>query len=184
MPRLFVALMLPETLRQRAAALRTTIPTARWVQPTHMHITLRFIGEVEDAQAAAVDDALASVHALALRFRVAGVGRFPPSPRKAPRVLWLGITPPDALAPLRRAVESALAPVGLPPEGSAFRPHLTLARLKTHKPTPEADRFLARNADYDAGPVSAADFALIESQLTPQGPVYTARRRYPLADSV
>lgn len=185
MPRLFTAVFPPADVRERLAALRdgpgTPLPTARWVRVEHFHLTLRFLGTIEDAQAEAAQAALEAVSGAAFNLTVAGVGRFPPSASKAPRVLWAGVTGSAALDALYAGVEAAITQAGLPREGKPYKPHITLARLKTHKPTPEADRFLAAHADYHAGDFRVGEFVLVESALSPQGPHYTIRARYTLA---
>ncbi|MFW5748023.1 MAG: RNA 2',3'-cyclic phosphodiesterase [Chloroflexota bacterium] len=181
MPRLFVAIELPDAVTSRAAALKTAIPTARWVRPEHMHITLRFIGEVEDDRVEPIKSALATVKATAFDITLGSVGRFPPSPKKAPRVLWVGIDKNPALVALHNRVEAALARAGIKPErGKDFNPHLTLARLKTHKPTPEADTFLTAQTGFMAGIFTVECFVLIESVLSADGPQYTIQGQYAL----
>lgn len=184
MPRLFTAIFPPADLRERLARLQsatgTPIPTARWVRPEHLHMTLVFLGDVEEAQAAAVEAALASVEATRFSLTVQGVERFPPSLKKAPRVLWAGVTNHHAPTALYVWVEMVVMDAGLSPEPRPYTPHITLARLKTHKPTPEADRFLAAHRDYHAGQFEVGEFVLVESVLSPQGPHYTIRARYAL----
>jgi 2'-5' RNA ligase len=183
MPRLFVAIDLPDPLKDRIAALKTDIPTARWVKPQAMHLTLRFIGaEVPAEKVDPIREALAGIEAQAFDVTLGGVGRFPPSRKKAPRVLWVGIQAAPALLTLHDAVERALEPVGFKPEKRPFNPHITLARLKTHKPTPQADAFLAEQADFVAGTFHVDRFILYQSELTPQGAIYTHLGVYRLQD--
>jgi RNA 2',3'-cyclic 3'-phosphodiesterase len=178
MPRLFIAIELPQAVRDQIARLKRPIPTARWVRPEHMHITVRFIGNVEAAQ---IETALDGVNGESFALTLRGTGRFPPSRKKAPRVLWVGLEDAPALVNLHHAVNAALESVGIPPDHShGFNPHLTLARLRTHNPAPEATAFLKQTADFRLPPVTVDEFVLIESILTPHGPQYTIRRRYTL----
>ncbi|GAB4527158.1 MAG: RNA 2',3'-cyclic phosphodiesterase [Anaerolineae bacterium] len=181
MPRLFVAIDLPDDLKQRIARLQAEIPTARWVKPEHMHLTLRFIGdEVPTAKIAPINTALAAVEAAPFTLTIAGVGRFPPSLKKAPRVLWVGLEPQPALQALHAQIEAALEGAGFAPEGRSYNPHITLARLNLHKPTPAADAFLEEQASFNAGTFTAHQFTLYNSLLTPQGPRYTHEAIYPM----
>lgn len=180
MPRMFTAIDLPATLKSQLAALRTDIPTARRVKPAQMHLTLRFVGEVSDKQAAALQAALHGVDGASFALALRGVGRFPPSIKKAPRVLWAGVDAPPELLALQAQIEQTVRTLGLPPDNKPFKPHFTLARLKTHKPTPEADAFLQAHAHFTVEPFAVSEFVLIESKLSPQGPHYTVRGRYAL----
>ena len=126
--RLFLALSLPEPLRERLAALCTGLPGARWVAPENLHLTLRFIGEVDGSQARDLDAALAQVRAARLAVTLAGVDRFG-SGRKL-RALWVGVEPNPELDRLYRKLDHAVRDAGLAPEGRKFKPHVTLARFK------------------------------------------------------
>ncbi|NDJ62180.1 MAG: RNA 2',3'-cyclic phosphodiesterase, partial [Chloroflexi bacterium] len=152
--RLFVAITLPESIKGRLGALKTAIPGATWVKPPTFHLTLRFLGDqIRDERVAPIQAALATVRAAPFTLAWGGVGRFPPSPKKAARVLWVGLTPEPGLQTLYHAVESALATVDFPPEDRDFNPHITVARLKTAKHTPEVEAFLTQHADLRLPPV-------------------------------
>lgn len=133
--RLFVAFDLPAEVRQALGELIAQLcplcPKARWVRSQSMHLTLKFLGHVDDqaeAQLAAIRSALAAVHSPApveMQFR--GVGFFPDARR--PRVVWCGIDSSPNIVPLAADISRALEPLGFPPEDRPFVPHLTLARL-------------------------------------------------------
>jgi RNA 2',3'-cyclic 3'-phosphodiesterase len=179
MPRLFVAVDLPETHKRRLSGLQTDIPSARWSRPQQMHLTLRFIGaDVPAEQVEPIKTALRSIHAGGFDLELRGVGRFPLGSRKAPRGLWVGIQPQPALNDLHHQVESALAGIGIAPDDRPFSPHITLARLKAHKLSPQAEAFLAAQADFRAEPFTVTEFLLISSTLTPGGSKYTYEERY------
>lgn len=170
MPRLFVAIDIP--FKDQLQDLKTDIPTARWVQPQQMHLTLRFIGaDVPDKQVEPIKSALMSVTFAPFELTVAGVGRFPAGQKKPPRVLWVGTQPQPALLELHKIVETALAGVGFPPEDNPFKAHITLARLKA--PSSEFDQFLVDHADFHAGTFTVHQFILFSSLLTPQGSRYS-----------
>ena len=132
--RLFVAINFPETLRRglwsATESLRAGGLPVRWVQPDAMHVTLKFLGEVADDRqkelAAALDRATASSRAVTVT--VAEFGAFP-DPRR-PRVVWAGVSPEPGLELLQHRVEQEFGPLGFPPDGRPFRPHLTLGRAE------------------------------------------------------
>ncbi|MGQ9366370.1 RNA 2',3'-cyclic phosphodiesterase [Azospirillum sp. ST 5-10] len=177
MIRLFVALELPEDLRQRLSGLGGGVPGARWAEPENLHLTLRFIGEVPDDRLHDIDAALATVEAPAFDVVLDGVGVFG-SGRNA-RVLWAGVERNEALGHLQAKVESALVRGGLPRDERKFSPHVTLARLK-EAPRERIGRFLEERGLFRAGPVPVDHFTLFRSHLGRTGAVYEALRDYPL----
>lgn len=177
MIRLFVALELPEPVRTRLAGLSGGVPGARWTESETMHLTIRFIGEVEPPAVPEIDEALASVRAPGFDLVLTGVGHFGQG-RKA-RVLWAGVERNDALAHLNQKVESALVRAGLPPEERRFSPHVTLARLKDASPDRLA-RFMEERASFRTEPFAVRHFTLFESRPGKGGPVYEPLQDYPL----
>ncbi len=189
--RLFVAVELDAPARDalvRAAAglARTEAvaagPSLKWVAPAALHLTLRFIGEVDAARGARVMAALEAPFALApFDVTFAGAGAFPP--RGAPRVLWAGVAEgADRMVALAAAVERRVREAGEPAETRPFTPHLTLARARDRGRPVRGDALretLAR-APLAAGPVRVASVTLFESRLTPRGPDYTPRLVTPL----
>lgn len=131
--RLFVALNLPPAVRQAlwsaASPVRDLGLPVKWVRPEGLHLTLKFLGDVEAAREAELQGALgraAGGAQRALPLRLGGFGAFPDESR--PRVLWAGVAPDPALELLQHRVELEFAPLGFPTEGRAFRPHITLGR--------------------------------------------------------
>lgn len=177
MIRLFVALTLPESLRMRLASLGGGVPGARWVKPENLHLTLRFIGEVDEGMAEDIDAALADVSASSFDLRLAGVGHF--GKPEAARILWAGIETNDAVDRLRASIESALVRAGLPAEKRRFSPHVTLARLRG-APGNRVEQFVAENAGFRADPVAIDHFTLYSSFLSSSGAIYTPEAEYPL----
>jgi 2'-5' RNA ligase len=176
MIRLFVALELPEAVRDRLTALEGGVPGARWASDEQLHLTLRFIGEVDGNVAHDIDDALASVRAPAFTLELAGVGEFG---GKKPRALWAGVRGNDALLHLQRKIETALQRIGLPAEERKFSPHVTLARMRS-SPQEKVVQFLTHNALFASGPFKADQFVLFSSQLGSGGSVYHPERTYQL----
>ncbi len=179
--RLFVAINFPNGIKDQLAALKTNLPTARWVNRQQMHLTLFFIGETEREDAARM--ALSRIKAAPFPLNLAGVGSFPEDKLKAPRVLWVGIRPQPALDQFQAQGTRALIEAGFKAEDRPFAPHITLARFKTRKPLSEVDQFLEQQQDLHLSPFTVNAFQLYSSQLTPKGPQYTILASYPLADS-
>ena len=130
--RLFVALDLPWGLRDALFHLAGGIPGARWIPPENYHLTLRFIGEVPPTCAEEIDLALTTLRARKLSLTIAGVGCFSKAGRQTQ--LWAGVERSEALDRLQAKIENALQRAGLEPERRRFTPHVTLARLRRHRP--------------------------------------------------
>ncbi|MGE5476923.1 MAG: RNA 2',3'-cyclic phosphodiesterase [Bacteroidales bacterium] len=176
MIRLFVGLELPPDLAQRLEGLGGGIPNARWVEARNLHVTLRFIGEVDEGLAAEIDDALAQLHAPAFTLTLDGFGTFG---RAKPNHLWAAVEKAPALLHLQAKVEAALARLGLVPEGRKYLPHVTLARFKD-PPVSRVQDFIARNSPFHAGPWQVDHFVLFVSRLGRSGAEYEAVADYPL----
>ena len=176
MIRLFVALELPETVRDRLVGLQGGIPGARWAHDDQLHLTLRFIGEVDENVAHDIDDALVSIRAPGFELELSGVGEFG---GKNPRALWAGVRANGALMHLQKKVETALQRIGLEPETRKFSPHVTLARLRG-APREKVMQFLSEYGLFASGPFRIARFVLFSSHQGSGGSVYHAERIYPL----
>ncbi|HTT82281.1 MAG TPA: RNA 2',3'-cyclic phosphodiesterase [Rhizomicrobium sp.] len=176
MMRLFVALALPEQIAESLLFLQGGVPGARWSQREQLHLTLRFIGEVDGRDAAAIDDALAAIRAPRFTLELRGVGEFG---GKNPRALWVGVREDAPVLHLQRKIESALQRVGLAAEERKFAPHVTLARLRA-SPRDRVITFLATHALYASPPFEVNNFILYSSQTTPNGSLYRPERAYAL----
>lgn len=175
--RLFAALALPDAVAQSLLAMQAGVPGARWQKREQLHLTLRFIGEVDGREAAAIDDALAAISAPGFTLELKGVGSFG---GKIPRDLWAGVKANEALDHLQRKIESALQRIGLEPERRKFTPHVTLARLKA-TPRGAVMDFITDHALYGSAPFAVDSFALYSSKLTSDGSIYRVEKDYPLA---
>ena len=178
MPRLFVALRPSRRQRGALLALTSGVPGARWQDDEQLHVTLRFLGEVDRHVAADVDAALAQVSAPPVPIALRSVGCFERVGR--PESLWAGVAPDPALLQLHRAIDRAMVRVGLPPEKRAYRPHVTLARCG-RRGCP-ADDWLARYAGLSLPAEAVGDFLLVESTLGGEGARYETVARYLLHD--
>jgi 2'-5' RNA ligase len=176
MIRLFVALALPESVAQGLLMMQSGVPGARWMNREQLHLTLRFIGEVDGRDAEAIDDALSAISVPRFTLEFKGVGEFG---GKNPRALWAGVAANESLAHLQRKIETAIQRIGLPAEERKFTPHVTLARLRAVPPGRVMD-FLHDHALYSSGPFDLSEFVLFSSKTAPGGSLYVAERTYPL----
>ena len=177
MIRLFVAIPLPEPIRLRLSLLGGGIPGAAWLAPETLHLTLRFIGEVDRDAAMDIDDGLSRLRAPAFTLSLQDIGVF--STGRQPRTLWAGVARSAPLLRLQAKVEAAVTAAGLPPEGRKFTPHVTLARLKTAS-WPRIEQAVAGHAGFRAGPFPVDRFTLYSSVLARDGALHTPEATYPL----
>jgi 2'-5' RNA ligase len=178
--RLFIAVPVPEYIADDLADLCSGIPGARWVPPENFHITLRFLGEIDGAQADDVHEALSRIIAPGFEISLSSVGTF--GDQKKTRALWAGVDPSPALVHLRDKVESAAVRAGLPPEPRRFKPHVTLARFKNGSAmAPEIHQFITRNALYRSEAFFVERFTLFQSFLGGEGAIYRPEVDYELA---
>lgn len=177
MIRLFVALSLPGELRQRLKTLCNGVRDARWVEEQNIHLTLRFIGEVEEPELAYIMAALSSVQAEQFDLTLSGVGHF--ESRQKVRSLWAGIQRSPGLEALQQRIESVLTRHGIAPDRRKFSPHITLARLKQLPPAYVRD-WLEGNTYFQASSFAVEDFTLFESYRARSGAIYTPLQAFPL----
>ena len=176
MIRLFVAIALPDSVADGLVMLQGGIPGARWSTREQLHLTLRFIGEVDGRDAAAIDDALAAIRSPRFSLELKGVGEFG---GRNPRALWAGVRNEEPVVHLQRKIESAVQRAGIPAEERKFSPHITLARLRGAPPD-RVITFLSAHALYQSGPFEVTGFILYSSTLTPNGSLYRPERSYSL----
>lgn len=178
MLRLFVALPLPAVVRERLSMIQTGVPKARWLDQANLHLTLRYVGEVEDHIGHEVAAALDRVDAPGFDLRLTGVGYFG-SDRK-PTVLWAGVERCEPLHLLKEKVDSAVRQAGIPRDGGKFRPHVTLARLPVSTPVGRVGRWLENNGLFRSPPLSMTEFTLFSSHLGSERAIHTPLRDYRL----
>jgi len=176
MLRLFVGIEFPPELKLRLSLLQSGIAGARWIDPGNFHLTLRFIGEIDEGTAADVDEALLPLKSRPFSVQLGGVGVFGGDKL---RTLWVGVEREPALLTLQGKIELALIRAGLPPEPRKFAPHVTLARLRDPR-RGELQEFLAAHAQFRAAPLRVDRFSLIASYPTKAGSVYEDQADYPL----
>jgi 2'-5' RNA ligase len=175
--RLFVGIDLPDSIRNSMHLLQCGLKNARWVAPENLHLTLRFIGEVDRAQADEIDQALMTVDAPPIEIELGDAGAFGAGDRAL--ILWAGVARTPALIDLKLRVDAALGHVGIAPDGRKFAPHITLARFN-NAPARLVSRRAAEIAPAVAGRFTATAFILFESRLGSSGAHYERAALYPL----
>jgi RNA 2',3'-cyclic 3'-phosphodiesterase len=192
--RIFIGIDLDSDVRARIErfieGVQGFAPDARWVHPESLHITLKFIGEQAPDQAEAVTERLRQIESGAIEIRVAGYGFFPTA--KALRVFWIGIHAPQ-LPELAVSIDAAVNELGIPREDRPYSPHLTLARAGGRSGSPKRlkgdspnttfavlEKRLAAMSEIDFGTMTAHEFILYQSQLSPGGSKYRKLERFAL----
>jgi 2'-5' RNA ligase len=186
--RLFIALDIDDAIRTRIArfldGVREFAPDARWVRPESLHVTLKFIGAKPDGDVDKIKQALATITADSFELNFRGYGFFPGA--RAPRVFWIGSEGGPKLTFLAATVDKTLAQLNIPQEGHAFNAHLTLARGGRGSGSPHKQKGDAPNRTFqrlqeklaalptpEFGTMTAREFFLYQSQLSPGGSKYT-----------
>ena len=174
MLRLFVAIRPPAQIRDRLIAVQGGVEGARWQDDAQLHLTVRFIGDVDARTGDDIIMALSSLRAAPFDIALSSVGSFAHKGRID--TLWAGVSPHEALASLHKKVDHVLVRAGLSPESRAYRPHITLARGRMGS----VDAFLTANAALGSPPFTVSHFGLHESTLGSGGARYTLVERWPL----
>ena len=174
--RLFVGIAIPEDICERFAGLCAGLTGTRWVAVEAMHLTLRFIGTVDEPSATDLDDELSQIVAPAFDLSFSGIGSFANGTRL--RQLWVGTEKSSPLRHLQSKVESAVVRAGFGSEGRKFKPHVTLARFKSAPRGVGA--YMEAHNSFAAGPFAISTFTLFRSHLNRDGAQYEALAEYPL----
>lgn len=179
MHRLFVAIRPPEHVRDLLIDAMDDSPELRWVPDDNLHITVRFIGEVERPLGDDIAACLADIRCPAFELRLVGVGMFD---QRNGGAVWAGVDPKPPVAGLAAKVDRACVAAGLEPERRAFHPHLTIARYHRRNKG-LADDWLQRYRALASEPFAVDHFTLYESRLSRHGAHYEAVADYPLTSS-
>lgn len=174
--RLFVALPIPDVVAHQFMLLQGGVPGARWQSREQLHLTLRFIGDVDGRDTRAIEDALAGIDAPAFSLQFHGVGQFG---NKQPHTLWAAARSNEMLDHLARKVDAAIRRVGQPQDAHKFTPHVTLARLK-HPDLDKVREWLVSHALSTSAEFDVDAFCLYSSKLTSDGSIYAIEQEYPL----
>jgi RNA 2',3'-cyclic 3'-phosphodiesterase len=179
MPRLFIALPVPEDIAEALMALQSGVPDARWLPPENFHVTLCFAGEVHGATMRDLEEELSDIAGPRFAVTLAGVEQF--SSGKQPRALVAAVERSDRLDWLQQKVSSVARNCGIELERRKFRPHVTLARFGSGAETGHhLAQFMASHSRFRAGPWIADHFALYSSRSGRNGSVYTEEAAYHL----
>jgi RNA 2',3'-cyclic 3'-phosphodiesterase len=193
--RLFIALDIDDAIRERIVrfveGVQGFAPEARWMKPESLHVTLKFIGEQPEPAVEAIKQALATIAASAVEIHFRGYGFFPTA--KSARVFWIGMEAAPQLAALAAAIDEKMPSLGIPKEDRAFSPHLTLARGPGGSGSPRLRKGDGPNRTFqhlqdklsalptpEFGTMTAREFFLYQSQLSPKGSKYTKLARFAL----
>ena len=176
--RLFVGLFTPLDFKEVKREVEELGVEGKWVEPENLHITLRFIGEVEEEKLPQIAKMLRSrlKGAGAIELSYKGLGAF--KKNGVPRVLWVGVEA-KGLKEVKERVDRALMPFGLTPEAD-FKPHITLLRIKKVKRRGKLGGIIFKMKEFDFGGKVETKVCLIESKLTPEGPVYKVVEEFEL----
>ena len=180
--RLFIAAQLKLPVLNKIASflepLRKDFGAIKWLKPENLHLTFKFLGETDIDQVDSLKSCLYGVKHPVFRLSAVGLGAFPDM--KAPKVLWIGLkSDGDNIFTLHKNIEDCLQGVHIPPDSRKYRPHLTIARIKTSFPTGLRD-FLQDHKDYSFGDCEIDSFKLMESRLSSSGAIYDEIQSYPL----
>ena len=176
MPRLFTGLQIPPSIAAQLALLQGGIDRARWIAPEDYHITLRFIGDVEETTARQVEEALERIALPAFSLRLSGLGWFGGG---RPHSVHALVEPNAALEALQGAHERACREAGLEPERRKFTPHVTIARCRGAR-LAEVRDFVAAHGLFAAGPFAVDDFVLFSARPSRGGGPYVVEQSWPL----
>jgi 2'-5' RNA ligase len=177
MPRLFTGVEIPKSIAQSLSMLRGGLPGARWVDPDNYHLTLRYIGDIDDALGREIALMLGQVRRSPFELRFEGVSSFG---GRRPRAVFAAIAPTPALIELQAEHDRLLQRLGLEPEGRKYTPHVTLARLRDSSSREVAD-YLATRGFFRSETFPVARFVLFSSRASVGGGPYVVEETYPLA---
>jgi 2'-5' RNA ligase len=174
MHRLFVAIRPPAAIRALLLSVMGGISGARWQSDDQLHLTLRFLGEVDRHRAGDVLAALGSIHQARFEIALNGLGTF--ERRGTIDTLWAGVTPHEPLKALHKKIDAALLRVGIGPDERAYHPHVTIARF--NRTSGPVAAMLEAWGGLSSQPFAVDAFALFESDLTQEAAVYSVAERY------
>jgi len=176
MPRLFTGIELPEEIREDIGDLEQPIPGVRWIDMDDLHLTLRFVGDIDKRTANEFAEYLAGIDVPAFPMRLNGLGTFG---GRDPRILWAGVEAGEELHRLARANDRAAHNAGIEAAARAFKPHITIARLKKSQPERLA-RYLQKRGGFRSEPFYVTNFTLFSAKPHTGGGPYVVEETFPL----
>ncbi len=177
MPRLFTGLEIPSQTGLMLSMLRGGLRGARWIDPENYHITLRFIGDIDDRTADEVAAALDRVHRNPIDIRLSGLGSFG---NGKPHAVWARVEPSDELSELQAEQERIFQRIGLPPERRKYTPHVTVARCRSST-NEDVAKWLSERGNFQAPTFTVGRFVLFSAKASVGGGPYLVEEAYPLA---
>lgn len=175
--RLFIAIELSKEIKNQLTAIQERLKAAsadvKWVLPDNIHLTLKFIGKTESSKIASITKILNKVSRKfkAFKIGISGLGAFPSL--NSPRVIWAGADKAEIISDIAKILEEELEKLGLAKEKRGFECHLTLGRLRSLRNLDALRETVKKNIEFKAGTFAVTNISLIESKLTPQGPIYS-----------
>ena len=176
MPRLFTGVEIPPEVAQALSTLRGGLPGARWIDPENYHVTLRFIGDVDDDIAHEVESLLGRVRRGPFELRIEGLTSFG---SKKPRAVVASVEPSSSLMEAQAEQERMMQRIGLEPEGRKYTPHVTLARLRDTSSRDVAE-YLSTRGHFRSLAFPVSQFVLFSSRASVGGGPYVVEASYPL----
>ena len=179
MPRLFTGVEIPPEVAQALSTLRGGLPGARWIDKENYHVTLRFIGDVDDDIAHEVESLLGRVRRAPFELRIEGLTSFG---SKKPRAVVASVEPSSRLMEAQAEQERLMQRIGLEPEGRKYTPHVTLARLRDAS-TRDVAEYLSARGHFRSMAFPVSRFVLFSSRASVGGGPYVVEASYPLGAS-
>jgi RNA 2',3'-cyclic 3'-phosphodiesterase len=183
--RSFLAIELPKPILKKIEEvqgdLKSTHTDVRWVSPEKIHLTLKFLGNIEESRIDSIFKSIEELirNTLLFSLKVRGIGAFPNL--KNPRVIWMGLVDArETLTSLQKRIDNQLEKIGFQPEDRPFHPHLTLGRMKSSRGKEELVGRMEKHKEEEFGDLQVERVILFESDLRPSGPIYTALREMKL----
>ncbi len=177
----FIAVDLPLEVRDELMLIAAGVPGAHWVDEEQLHLTLRYLGEIDGLLLRNLQVALERIEAPSFVLQLQGIGFFPP--RGEPEVLWVGVDKSQPLMDLRQRIDSLATRLGVPADRRRYSPHVTLARLHD-APDSRLARFAMEQALFKSTPFTPASFSLYASRRLPTGAEYQRIAAYVLRGTV
>jgi RNA 2',3'-cyclic 3'-phosphodiesterase len=178
MPRLFTALEIPRNAAMSLSLLRGGLPGARWIDVENYHLTLRFIGDVDNRTADEIVDRLDRIDRPEFSISLSGIGSFG---SKKPHSVYAGVKQTEEMCALQGEIERICQRIGLPPDPRKFTPHVTLARLRSSR-VDDVVHYLAGRGDFHTAPFLVSRFVLLSSRDSVGGGPYLTEEIFPLSD--
>lgn len=179
MPRLFTALEIPRNAAMSLSLLRGGLPGARWIDVENYHITLRFIGDVDNRTADEIVDRLDRIDRPEFPITLSGTGSFG---SKKPHSVYAGVTPSEEMTALQGEIERICQRIGLPPDPRKFMPHVTLARLRSSR-VEDVVQYLSGRGGFYTAPFLVTRFVLLSSRDSVGGGPYLTEEVFPLSEA-